>query len=190
MKQGETVLDLGSGGGLDCFLAAKAVGGEGQVIGVDSTPEMVYRARENAEKANLKNVEFRLGEIENLPVSDHSVDVVISNCVINLSPEKTKVFKEAYRVLKNGGRFAILDMVATAPLPNEVKKDYGLYTGCLAGAAEIKQIESMLEKAGFINIRIRLLGRKNDPTQDREARRKIEDWVISASIEGLKPSKR
>src|SRR5262249_56296918 len=144
-----TVLDLGSGAGFDCFLAARAVGPSGRVIGVDMTHEMLTKARENAKKNGFSNVEFRLGEIEALPVTDESVDVVISNCVINLSPEKACVFREAYRVLKPGGRLAVADMVATVTLPDEIRSDWAAYTGCMAGASEISEIEKMLREAGF-----------------------------------------
>jgi len=126
LKPGETVLDLGSGGGFDCFVAGRAVGETGKVIGVDMTPEMVSKVRDSAGKEGIKNVEFRLGEIEHLPVADESVDVIISNCVINLSPEKQKVFKETYRVLKGGGRLAVSDIVAISPLSDEVRRDLSL----------------------------------------------------------------
>ncbi len=140
LKPGETVLDLGSGGGIDCFLASQAVGNTGHVIGVDMTPEMISKARNNNIKGNYPNVEFRLGEIENLPVADNSVDVIISNCVINLSPDKRRVFSEAFRVLKPGGRLAISDIVATAELPAEISADLALYTGCIAGAEMINKL--------------------------------------------------
>src|SRR6266480_3571000 len=153
-KQGQVVLDLGSGAGFDCFLAARAVGQSGKVIGVDMTHEMLSKARGNAQKNGFTNVEFRLGEIEALPVADNSVDVIISNCVINLSPEKQRVFDEAFRVLQPGGRLAVADMVATAPLPEEIKYDWGAYTGCMAGASEITALQRMLEVSGFKNIEI------------------------------------
>ena len=137
LKPGETVLDLGSGAGFDTFLAARQVGPSGFVIGVDMTPEMVAKARRNAETGGFQNVDFRLGEIERLPVQSDSVDAIISNCVINLSPEKGRVFKEAFRVLKPGGRLAISDIVATAELPEDVRGDLSLYTGCMAGASLI-----------------------------------------------------
>ena len=134
LKEGETVLDLGSGAGFDCFLAASRIGGKGRVIGVDMTPEMVEKARENARKVNSANVEFRLGEIENLPVADNSVDVVISNCVINLSPEKGRVFTETLRVLKPGGRLMISDIVLLKELPDVLRNSIEAYVGCLSGA--------------------------------------------------------
>src|SRR6187399_2272383 len=149
LKTGETVLDLGSGGGFDCFLAARQVGPTGRAIGVDMTADMIERARRNTKKVTLRNVEFRLGEIEHLPVADAEVDVVISNCVINLSPEKGAVFREAFRVLRLGGRVAISDVVALAPLTAEEKADVGLYTGCVAGAAAIDELKAMLLDAGF-----------------------------------------
>ena len=154
LKPGETVLDLGSGAGFDCFLAARQVGASGRVIGVDMTAEMIGRARQNARKVELTNVEFRLGEIEPLPVADGSVDVIMSNCVINLSPDKPAVFREALRVLRPGGRLAISDVVAFGPLPAEVRRDLALYTGCIAGAATLDEIKSWLAEAGFTDIRV------------------------------------
>jgi arsenite methyltransferase len=154
LKPGETVLDLGSGAGFDCFLAARQVGASGRVIGVDMTAEMIGRARQNARKVELTNVEFRLGEIEHLPVADGSVDVIMSNCVINLSPDKPAVFREALRVLRPGGRLAISDVVAFGPLPAEVRRDLALYTGCIAGAATLDEIKSWLAEAGFTDIRV------------------------------------
>ena len=154
LKPGETVLDLGSGAGFDCFLAARQVGASGRVIGVDMTAEMIGRARQNARKVEATNVEFRLGEIEHLPVADGSVDVIMSNCVINLSPDKRAVFREALRVLRPGGRLAISDVVAFAPLPAEVRRDLALYTGCIAGAATVDEIKSWLGEAGFTDIRV------------------------------------
>jgi len=144
LEPGETVLDLGSGGGFDCFLAAREVGPDGRVIGVDMTPEMVERARENVEKNDADTVEFRLGEIEHLPVADESVDAIISNCVINLSPRKPQVFREAFRVLGPGGRLAVSDVVQTAPFPDDVRLDPSSVSACVAGAATIDEVESML----------------------------------------------
>lgn len=186
LKPGETVLDLGSGAGIDCFLAARQVGPEGRVIGVDMTPEMLARARQNLAESGFKNVEFRLGEIEHLPVADRTVDVIISNCVVNLSPEKPQVFAEAYRVLEPGGRLAISDMVAAVPLPPEVQADVAMYTGCIAGAATVQELEGMLQAAGFTEIQI-------SPKDSRElisawgADTKLEDAVFSASIQAVRP---
>ena len=187
LQTGETVIDLGSGGGFDCFLAAKAVGETGHVIGVDMTPEMISKSRENAEQAGLGNVEFRLGEIEALPVADSSVDVIVSNCVINLSPEKPKVFQEALRILKSGGRLAITDMVATAPLPDEVRQDLKLHAGCLAGATPIDEVKSMLEEAGFTDIGIKPIDGSKQLVQEWAPDTKIADVVVSATIEAVKP---
>jgi len=154
LRPGETVLDLGAGGGFDCFLAARAVGPTGKVIGVDMTPDMVTLARANARKVNATNVDFRLGEIEHLPVADGSVDVILSNCVINLSPEKQAVFDEAFRVLRVGGRLAISDVVAIAPLPDQLKNEAGAVCGCIGGAAPLDEVKAMLMKAGFKSVEI------------------------------------
>jgi SAM-dependent methyltransferase len=189
LRPGETVVDLGSGGGFDCFLAAKHVGTTGHIIGVDMTPEMVSKARLNAEKLAIKNVEFRLGEIEHLPVADNSADIIMSNCVINLSPDKINVFREAFRILKPGGRLAIADIVATAQLPVEVQKNLALVAACVGGAATINDTREMLAKAGFINIRIqpkdksRAMIREWDPDKSKN----LSDYVVSADIEAVKP---
>ncbi len=187
LKTGETVLDLGSGGGFDCFLAVREVGESGQVIGVDMTPEMVSKARKNAEKAGYNNVDFRFGEIENLPLADSIVDVIISNCVINLSPEKAKVFQESFRVLKPGGRLAISDVVATAELPEKVKSDIALFTGCVSGASSITDIEAMLKDAGFDEIEIKPKDESKEFIRNWVPESKIEDYVVSATIEAIKP---
>jgi len=154
LKKGEVVLDLGSGGGFDCFLAAKKVGSKGKVIGVDMTPEMLSRARENAAQSEYKNVEFRLGEIENLPVADNSVNVIISNCVINLSPDKKRVFAEAFRVLKPGGRLMVSDMVLEKDLPDFVKKSTQAYASCVAGAMLKKDYLDAVRSAGFQDVKV------------------------------------
>ena len=159
LKKGETVLDLGSGAGFDCFLASKRVGNSGKVIGLDMTPEMVKKARSNALRGGYKNVEFLLGEIENIPLADNSVDAVISNCVINLSPEKGKVFKEIRRVLKPGGRFMVSDIVLAKPLPKNIKNSVSGYVGCISGAILRKKYLDFIKKARFKNIEI---------TQERE----------------------
>lgn len=187
LKPGETVLDLGSGGGFDCFLAARQVGNSGKVIGIDMTAEMVSKARQNAIKGEFYNVEFRLGEIEHLPVADNSVDVIISNCVINLSPEKPQVFKEAFRVLKKGGRLAISDVVATAPLPAEVQSDLALYAGCIAGASGIEDLEEMMKAAGFSDIRIAPKNESKTFIREWVPGRRVDDYIISATIEAVKP---
>jgi arsenite methyltransferase len=154
LKEGEVVLDLGAGGGIDCFLAAIAVGRTGKAIGVDMTPEMLHCARDNARKGGYDNVEFRLGEIENLPVADNTIDVVISNCVINLSPDKTRVFEEAYRVLKPGGRLMVSDMVLTRELPEDVKNSLAAYAGCVAGASMKEDYLMNIANAGFENVEV------------------------------------
>jgi arsenite methyltransferase len=154
LKKGETVLDLGSGGGFDCFLVADKVGKKGKVIGVDMTPEMLERARENARKGNYENVEFRLGEIENLPVADSSVDVVISNCVINLSPDKKRVFQEAFRALKPGGRLMISDIVLLKELPDVIKDSVTAYVGCVSGAMLKEDYLKAVKAAGFREVKI------------------------------------
>jgi arsenite methyltransferase len=156
LREGETVLDLGAGGGFDAFLAARAVGPSGKVIGVDMTPEMITLARKNATKVNATNVEFRLGEIEHLPVADSSVDAILSNCVVNLSPEKSAVFREAFRVLKVGGRIAISDVVAIAPIPPEVLAQSENLSACISGAAPIDEVRRMLTEAGFTSIEIKV----------------------------------
>ncbi len=186
LKPGESVLDLGSGAGFDCFLASRQVGPTGQVIGVDMTPEMLSRARQNAENGGFTNVSFRLGEIEHLPVADQSVDVIVSNCVINLSPEKPQVFREAFRVLKPGGRLAISDMVTSTALPLEIQQDLALYTGCIAGAASIVDLKAMLTDAGFEQIQV-------EPKDSRQlletwgADTKLEDVIFSATIQAVRP---
>ena len=187
LQPGETVLDLGSGGGFDCFLAVQEVKGSGTVIGVDMTAEMVSKARANAEKFGYANVDFRLGEIENLPVADDVIDVIISNCVINLSPEKAKVFQESYRVLKPGGRLAISDVVATAELPENLKSDMAFFTGCMSGASTISEIETMLEDAGFETIAIKPKDESREFIRNWVPESKIEDYVVSATIEAAKP---
>ena len=154
LREGETVLDLGSGAGFDCFLAAHKVGKKGRVIGIDMTPEMIEKARENAEKGNYENVEFRLGEIENIPIEAQSVDVIISNCVINLSPEKEKVFKEAFRVLKPWGRVMISDIVLLEDLPESIKNSVLAYTGCVAGALIREEYIQIIRDAGFQKVEV------------------------------------
>jgi arsenite methyltransferase len=186
LRPGETVLDLGSGAGFDCFLAARAVGETGRVIGVDMTHEMLWKARANAQKGGVTNVEFRLGEIEHLPVADASIDVVISNCVINLSPEKAQVFREAFRVLKPGGRLAVSDVVATAPFPDEVQQDLALRAGCVAGASLLDNLEGMLHDAGFIDIHIQPKDESRTFIREWVPGTNIADYLISATIEALK----
>jgi arsenite methyltransferase len=186
LKEGEIVLDLGSGGGFDSFLAARQVGERGRVIGVDMTPDMIARARANATAVNATNVEFRLGEIEHLPLPDASVDVILSNCVINLAPDKRAVFREAFRVLKDGGRLAISDVVATAPIPEPLRTDMQAFTGCVAGAAHVDELRAILGEVGFTRI---------DITVNEQSRALMGEWfpgteakhvVASAMIEATK----
>jgi len=186
IRPGETVLDLGSGGGFDAFLAWRRTGAQGKVIGVDMTPEMLAKARANAAKLGAANVEFRLGEIEHLPVGDCSVDVVISNCVINLSPDKAQVFREAYRVLKAGGRLAVSDVVASANMPAEIRNDLKLLSGCVSGAAPIDEVERLLEDAGFSEVRVEPKEASRTFISDWAPGRKVEEFVVSASIQGVK----
>ena len=186
LKPGEVVLDLGCGGGFDCFLAARQIDETGRVIGVDMTPEMISKARANAEKGGYRNVEFRLGEIENLPVADGTIDVILSNCVINLSPNKPRVFAEAYRVLKPGGRLAISDVVATAELPEEIRQDMALYTGCLAGASLITEVEAMLLAAGFQEVRVTPKEESRSFIRHWAPGTTVADYVVSAAIEAVK----
>jgi arsenite methyltransferase len=154
LREGETVLDLGSGGGIDCFLAARRVGPTGRVIGVDMTPEMIDRARRNAEAGGYGNVEFRLGEIEHLPVADDSVDAIISNCVVNLVPDKRQVFADTFRVLKPGGRLSVSDIVILGEVPVKILDSVDAYVSCLSGAVLRDEYLSMIEEAGFTNVRV------------------------------------
>jgi len=202
LREGETVLDLGSGGGFDCFLAADRVGQNGRVIGVDMTPEMIEKARENAGKGDYGNVEFRLGEIENLPAADNSVDVIISNCVINLAPDKSKVFTEAYRVLKPGGRLMISDIVLLRELPDFIKNSIEAYIGCLSGAMMRGEYIKSIKAAGFQEVGIvdetsfPVECMANDPTAKAiienlkipiEEVKEVASSVISVKVYGVKP---
>ncbi len=174
LQKGEVVVDLGSGGGFDCFLAARHVGATGHVIGVDMTPQMISKARANLAKSGSENIEFRLGEIEHLPVADETVDAIMSNCVINLSPDKPQVFAEAYRILKPGGRLAISDIVAVRPLPESVQDDISAYCGCIAGAALKEEVEKMLAGAGFEEVRVEI---------EPDSRAFIKNWISGSGIE-------
>ena len=199
LKEGEVVLDLGSGAGFDCFLAASKVGPSGRVIGVDMTPEMLEKARENAKKSGITNVEFRLGEIENLPVADNAVDVVISNCVINLSADKERVFKEIYRVLKPGGRVAISDMALLKELPQKIRESIDAYVGCVAGAVTLDEYKKLVASSGLGNteVSVTLSGAccytpdTNDPLgkavlESLKEGVSIQDYVASVYVEGYK----
>ncbi len=187
LKTGETVVDLGSGGGFDCFLAAKTVGNSGKVIGVDMTPDMVSKARKNADKVGATNVAFRLGEIEHLPVADNTADIVMSNCVINLSPDKPSVYEEAFRVLKPGGRLAISDIVATAELPEDVQQNLALVSACVGGAATIDNTVETLANAGFENITVTPKDESRELIRKWAPGNNAGDYVVSAYIEAVKP---
>jgi arsenite methyltransferase len=204
LKKGETVLDLGSGAGFDCFLAANKVGKKGKIIGVDMTPEMIDKARENAHKGNYENVEFRLGEIEYLPAADNSVDAIISNCVINLSIDKKQVFREAFRVLKPGGRFMVSDIVLLKKLPDSIRNSLRAYVGCLSGALLKEEYIKTITDAGFKEVKIVQeksfpvdLMLNDETTQiliknahiSVERIKKVSDSVLSVSVQGVKPKK-
>ena len=188
LKPGEVLVDLGSGAGFDCLLAARQVGPEGHVIGVDMTHEMLKKARENAARVGAANVEFRLGELEHLPIADNMADVIISNCVINLVPDKAQVFREAFRVLKPGGRIAIADVVNTNPLPPDLAADKALLCGCVAGAAASNAIEDWLHAAGFTDVSIQVKPESREYVASWAAGRGIENYVASANIEARKPA--
>lgn len=186
LKPGESVVDLGSGGGLDCFLASRKVGPGGRVIGVDMTPQMVTKARSAARTAGYENVEFRLGEIEHLPVADETVDVIISNCVINLSPDKAAVFKDAYRVLRPGGRLAISDVVAISPMPERIVGNEAAYCGCVGGAARVTELEEMLRDAGFTRVRVEVSEDSVETVRGWGCG--FDEFVRSAAITAVKPA--
>jgi SAM-dependent methyltransferase len=186
LGEGETVLDLGSGAGFDAFLAARQVGPRGRVIGVDMTPEMLAKARDNARHLGANHVELRLGEIEHVPVGDSSVDVILSNCVINLSPEKSQVFREAFRVLKPGGRLAISDVVATRPIPDELGRQIDALCGCVSGAAPVRDLEAMLTDAGFSDVRVEVKRESREFIQNWLPGSGAEDYVASATIQAIK----
>jgi len=186
IKPGEVVLDLGSGAGMDCFLAAKKTGATGRVIGVDMTSEMIAKARINAARIGLGNVEFRLGEIERLPVEADSVDVIISNCVINLSPDKLAVWREAHRVLKPGGRVAIADVVARGPVPEGIRADVNLWSCCAAGAQSLNELRSTLAEAGFSRIDIRPREESRELIKEWSSNADVSDYFVSADIEAFK----
>ena len=187
LQPGETVVDLGSGAGFDCFLAAQQVGRTGHVIGVDMTHEMLKKARDNAASIGAGNVEFRLGELEYLPVADNTADVVISNCVINLVPDKERVFREAFRVLKPGGRLAVSDIINTAPLSVELQLDPALLCGCIAGAAPAERVESWLAGIGFVDVRVTPKPESRELIKTWAPGRNIENHIVSAMVEARKP---
>jgi SAM-dependent methyltransferase len=187
MQPGEAVVDLGSGAGFDCFLAGKQVGDTGRVIGVDMTHEMLKKARDNADRVGAANVEFRLGELEHLPIADDTADVVISNCVINLVPDKQQVFREAFRVLKQGGRLAVSDIINTAPLSAELQSDPALLCGCVAGAAPADRIENWLAAAGFVDVRVTPKPESRELIKTWAPGRNLENHIVSAMVEARKP---
>jgi arsenite methyltransferase len=187
MHPGEIVVDLGSGAGFDCFLAARQVGDAGQVIGVDMTHEMLKKARDNAASIGTRNVEFRLGELEHLPIADNTADVVISNCVINLVPDKAQVFREAFRVLKPGGRLAVSDVINIAPLPAELRADPALLCGCVAGAAPAERIEAWLSEAGFVDVHVTPNLESREMVEGWASGRGVENYIASAMVEARKP---
>ena len=188
LRPGEVLIDLGSGAGFDCLLASREVGPEGRVIGIDMMHEMLGKARENADGLGVANVEFRLGEIEHLPVADNTADVIISNCVINLVPDKAQVFREAFRVLRPGGRLAIADVVNMRALPDDLAADKALVCGCVAGAAPIAAIEAWLAEAGFDMIAINAKPESRELVASWAPGRGVENYVLSATIEARKPS--
>jgi SAM-dependent methyltransferase len=188
LDDGDTVLDLGSGGGFDCFLAGREVGPAGHVIGVDMTPEMIEKAHRNIESNAASNVEFRLGEIEHLPVADESVDVILSNCVINLSPDKPRVFREAYRVLRPGGRLVISDIVLTTELPTGLQSDPDSVAACVGGAAVIPTLETMLTDAGFTDVSIEPKADSDEFIREWDDERDLSEYIVAATIEGTKPA--
>ena len=187
LKPGETVIDLGSGAGFDCFLAAGQVGERGRVIGVDMTHEMLKKARDNAAKIGAGNVEFRLGELEHLPVADNTADVILSNCVINLVPDKAQVYREAFRALKPGGRLAISDVINQSLLPARLSQDPALLCGCIAGAATVPETETWLAEAGFVDIRVTPKAESRELISTWAPGSGIEDFVVSAVVEARKP---
>lgn len=188
LRPGETVLDLGSGAGFDAFLAARQVGRAGQVIGVDMTPAMIEKARANAKTLDAPQVEFRLGEIEHLPVEDAAVDVILSNCVLNLVPDKARAFREAFRVLRPGGRLAISDVVLTGELPEHLKGMVEAYTGCVSGAAPVSQLEETLRAAGFVDVVVAPRPESRAFIAQWFPGTGAEEYVASATIEARKPS--
>ena len=187
LQPGETVIDLGSGGGFDCFLAATEVGDRGQVIGIDMTPDMLSKARDNAARGRYSQVEFRLGEIEHLPVADNTANVIISNCVINLSPDKPQVFREAFRVLAPGGRLAISDVVATAELPESMREDAQMISACIGNAALVDDLRQWMADAGFVDIRVEPKDESREFIREWAPGSSVEDYVLSATIEAIKP---
>jgi len=187
LQAGETVVDLGSGAGIDCFLAARQVGPTGHVIGVDMTHEMLKKARDNAASIAADNTEFRLGELEHLPIADGMADVVISNCVINLVPDKAQVFSEAFRVLKPGGRLAVSDVINIAPLPPELQADPALLCGCVAGAAPAERIQTWLREAGFVDVRVTPKSESRELVATWASGRGVENYIASAMVEARKP---